>query len=359
MKKSKLKYLMLAYVVIWIIAIVLIDRWIWNTAEEYQNKYDTAKALSVPELFMDKFISEVNEDTFAGWLCEEGYSVSELAVSDEYNKYYSNIINGESITYEAGEEKNTYYIYAGEIVIGKVKIANDNTYDEFGFSGWEVKNIDVISYVGEKLEKTIVAEAGYDIYVNGKKLSDDYVIKVKETPMQAYMTGITGENYSIKIYHINNFLVEPQIQALDKAGNNIKNTSEEYDMLQFVSTKAAAMDDVLKKRVSETFHTYFEHLNKLNTYDDMKKYLVSGTDAYELIKNAQKSLTWVVPVKQLIIEEERIDNYTVYNDSYFSCKVYMNVRKNYGYAVKNEYFDATVLFRKINGIWYWDTFILN
>ncbi len=360
-RKSKLFILfMFLYVCIWAAAILLIDEWIWDKAQAYQTRYDTAKAGSQPKVFMDEFIKEVDAKKLVEWLNQDGdYAVSEYTVVDEYEKYFSDIIGEEIIIYEETEIKNTYDVRVGEKTLAQVKIVSNNTYDEFGFSGWEFSDAEVLSYMGQTFSKTIVADKNYDVYVNDMKLTEEYIVKEKTTVMGEYMSGITGGIYGTNVYKIEGFLVEPDIYAIDKNGVKQENTSVEIDMAEYIDRSENVMDDATRSRVSETFYVYFEHMNKLKKYEDMKKYLVSGTDAYDLIASAEKSLEWVTPVKSITIVEEVIDEYVVYSDTYFSCSVYMNVQKDYGYITKNEYFDATVLFKKVGDQWYWDTFILN
>lgn len=360
-RKSKLFLLfMILYVSIWFVAIVYVADWIWENAAIYQEEYDEAKANSKPEVFMNKLVREIDVMTLNKWLKEDGeYAISSYSNTDDYERYFGQLIGGKELFYEKTDTKNIYEIKTDDFTIAKVKIASDNTYNEYNFTGWRLVDADVMSYMFDTFNKTIVADKNYTVYVNGTEVTEEYLIKENVTVMGKYMTGITGELYGTDIYKIKGFLVEPYIYAVDKNGNRIENTSDELDMAEYINKDVLGIEATRRKRVEDTFFAYFEHMNKLRKYEEMKPYLVLGTGFYDLIESAQKSLEWVVPVKKITIEEQVIDEYEEYGDSYFSCNVYLNVLKDYGYTTKNEFFDAIVLFKKVNKEWYIDSFILN
>ncbi len=360
-RKSKLFALfMILYICIWLVGIVYAVDWVWELAQDYQEEYDDAKANSQPEVFMNALVKEINVEKLTKWLAEDGeYAISEYSGEDDFERYFGQLIGGKELTYCETDTKNIYEIKAKDFTIAKVKIAPDNVLNEYNFTGWKLVDADVMSYMYDTFNKTIVADKNYTVYVNGSQISDECLIKENVTVMAKYMTQLTGQLYGTNIYKIKGFFVEPYIYAVDKNGNKIENTSDELDMAEFINRDVLGIEATKRKRVEDTFFAYFEHMNKLKKYDEMKAFLVPETAVYDLIASAQKSLEWVVPVKKITIEEQVIDDYAEYGDSYFSCNVYMNVLKDYGYTTKNEYFDAVVLFKKVNKEWYIDSFILN
>lgn len=351
---------MLFYISLWLAATAIVDGKIWDMASGYQSEYDTAKANSEPHIFMDEFIKTIDATLLTEWLRSDGVcDVSEYSSPAEYTKYFENILRNDEISYKESDVANVYDIYSGNEVVASVRIGSNNVFDKFNFSGWKFLNAKVIPYMYDTFNKTIVVDKNYSVTINGKELSKDYIVKEKSTAMGEYMTGITGVLYGTYVYKIEGFLVEPEIIVVDKNGNKVENTSEAIDMAEFLSFDKNSMDSGKIQRVKDTFLMYFEHMNKMKTFEEMEAYLVKDTDAYELIKSAQKSLEWVTPVKKIEIVEQKIEDYVLYNENYFSCNLYMNVEKNYGYTTKNEYFDACVLFKKVDGQWYIDLFMLN
>lgn len=359
-RKSKIFLLfMILYISIWLVAIVFAADWVWDKAKAYQDGYDRAKAASQPELFMDSVVEDVDAEKLFEWLgANETFTVSAYTNTDEYLKYFESMLGDKKIEYEATDTNNVYDIKAGSRTIATVRIVSNNVFDEYNFSGWKLYSADVVPYMYDALRKTIIADKNYEVYINGKLLTGDYVIKEKSPSLGDYMAQITDEEYGSYVYKVDGFLVEPEILVLDKNGNKIENTSEEGDLAEYVS-ETPVMEESVKTRISETFLAYFEHMNKLKTFDEMKVYLKEGTDTYTLIEDTQQSIEWVTPVKSITVVDEVIEEYYEFGDTYFSCNVYINVLKDYGYTSKNEYFNATVLFKKVDGQWYWDTFILN
>lgn len=360
-RKSKIFILfMVLYVCLWISATAYASGWVWDQAMNYQERYDTAKKNSQPELFMDEFVKSVDAKKLTEWMEEDGScNISSYSAEGEYENYFEKIIGNKDISYEKTDVKNMYKLKAGSRTIAEVKIGSNNEFDEFNFSGWKFIDAEVLSFMYETFSKTIVADKNYKVYVNGKELTKEYKIREKVTAMGQHVSSITGELYGTDIYKIEGFLVEPEIYAVDKNGNKVQNTSVEIDMAEFVKDEVSQIDFDKKGRVTDTLYMYFEHMNKLKKYEDMKTYLLAGTDVFDLIASAQQSIKWVTPVKKITFVEEDISDYVLYNDTYFSCNVYLNVQKDYGYTIKNEYFDAVVLFKKVNNQWYWDTFMLN
>ena len=352
--------MMILYASIWCAATAYAMSWVWDKAQIYQMNYDAALANSQPEVFMDEFIKTVDVQVLTKWLADDGNcSISSYSGEDEYRKYFEQLIGNKQIVYEKSNLINTYDLLVDGRTIATVKIGSNNEYDEYNFTGWKLLDTEVLSYMYGTFNKTIVVDKNYTVYINGKELTDDYRIKEKVTDIGQHVSAITGELYGTDIFKVDGFLVEPEIYAVDKNGNRVQNTSMEIDMAEFIDRDVAQMESDKLTRVSNTFHMYFQHMNKLKKYDEMKTYLISGTDAFDLISSAQKSIEWVTPVKKIEFVEEKITDYVLYNESYFSCNVYINVQKDYGYTTKNEYFDATVLFKKVNNQWYWDTFMLN
>ncbi len=359
-KKSKIFLMfMILYVSIWMVAIAFASDWVWDKAMAYQSGYDAAKAASQPELFMEKLTAEIDADKLLEWLGEsKTFSASNYTNSDEYLKYFESIIGEKKIEYVATDSTNVYDITADNRIIATVRIGSNNIFDDYNFSGWKLLTADVVPYMYDALGKTIITDKNDVVYINGKLLTEEYIVKEKTPAMGDYMTGITGDEYGSYVYKVDGFLVEPDILVVDKNGQTVENTSVESDLAEFVSDEPV-MEEATRQRVSETFYAYFQHMNKLKTFDEIKAYLQQGTDTYNLIEDTQMSIEWVTPAKSIAVVEEVIDEYYEYGDSYFSCNVYINMLKEYGYTSKNEYFNATVLFKKVDGQWYWDTFILN
>ncbi len=359
-KKNKIfLLLMILYISIWLVAIVIVADMAWDKAYIYQSNYDNAKKESIPERFMDDLVGDVDARTLSKWLSQDGeYKLSLYSNLDEYEMYFEQLISGHDMTYRLTDEKNIYELLAGDNVIARVKIASDNIYNEYNFTGWRLVDADVLSYMRDTFSKTIVVDKSYSVYINERELTSDYRISENVTPMQKYMSTAMRQEYGYDTYEVDGFLVEPDIYVVDKNGDRVENSSSDSDRVEYL--RPATKDFDLNKRsfVINTFYVYFEHMNKLKTLEDIEPYFLKGTNAYSLIEAAQKSLEWVVPVKKITIEKYTIDNYEEYASNFFSCDVYMSVIKDYGYTTKNENFNAEVLFKKVNNKWYLDTFIL-
>lgn len=354
---------LIAYSVVWVIAIVIIGIKLWGICSAYQTDYDASKAAANPDLVMDQELAIYNSDNLKNLAPDFVAMVSEFEKEDNIAAALDTRIVGKSITYERdenfAERKPRYNIKADGTLIGQVVLTQKAESDTFGFHICELSEASLLTDDIEFRSVNIVAPMGADVYVNGKLLDSSYVIEEKEFSSLVAKKAIekSGVTHGTVTYEINNLLQEPTVELkIDGESYDFDEASEGSYVLQ-----AYASDELVERvtnGVLEGGRLYIKNLNNLVGFGYISPYLVYGSDAYNNISSAQQGISWAGAPSELEIVEAEIVEIQVYSDSIFTAKTHYNVHRVYRGETYDEDMDFELLYENVNDHWYISSFAL-
>lgn len=360
--KITFKKVLIAYSLLWAIAIVIIGCKLWSVCSNYQKNYDVSMAAANPDLVMEQEMAIYNSDNLVNLAPEFVSMVSSLEKPENIQKVLNDSIEGKTLTFERdekfGERKPKYSIKADGVEIGKVLLAQKPESDDFGFHMCELDQASL--YVNTELRGVdIVAPMGADVYVNGQKLDETYVVEENEFSSLIARKAIekSGVSHGTITYRVDNLIEEPLVE--------LKIDGEPYDFVvaeegnyELYTYASPELVERVTNGVIEGGRLYIRNLNNLVGFGSISPYLVYGSEAYNAISSAQQGIGWAGAPSELEIQEAELVEVQFYSDMYFTAKTHYRVHRVYRGVTYDEDMDFELLYQNVNDHWYITNFSL-
>ena len=265
-------------------------------------------------------------------------------IDSEYEKKsslqngYKDLLKDAKLSYKKTSEKNTYDLYADDVLIATVKLDGSDEEHRLGlltFTNWKIDEMK--SYNDEGLYNLdFYLTSEYTLYINDKKVSDKDLAdteKIKEyeevydkvdlPKLNHYkVTGLTSKP-EIVIKDKNGKKVKPEIKKgayyvndyykTDDESKAMKELSHEFDSLQFAKNWSLFLTDDLA--------------GSSHGFSALSPNLIEGTAMYN------QAIAWATGVDVTFtsihtLDKEtwtntKVSNFTVYNENAFSVEVYL------------------------------------
>lgn len=234
-----------------------------------------------------------------------------------------------------------------EIKIASFTLEVGDEKSEKGFAKYSLRNFEL--FFPENIFVLIKAVKGAVPYVNGRELSDEYIVEDNiEHESCAHMPkGVEGIKYSL--YKVDGLVCQPELSAKDQAGNELKLS---YSPLDGYYVTEVPYDETLEAEQEEhviaaaqAFAAYMQNdatQGKLNPYFD------KNTDLYNSIRS---TLQWaIVDHDSYHFEDADASEFYRYNENVFSCRVkFVHVLKRRGLEDYRDVVDETFYLHNVNG----------
>ena len=148
-------------------------------------RYAAAYEETRPEKTMDALMSMSEEEWRGELLASLKGEVSEFEdISELYNGYFDSVVAGKTLSYRrdmanSGDGRSVFNVYAGAARVCRVTLVpgGDKVYD-FGRREWVLESIEPNSPSDtlEAITVEIDAPAGEELFINGKPVSEDYIV---------------------------------------------------------------------------------------------------------------------------------------------------------------------------------------
>lgn len=345
------------YTLLLIVVVIVVNVKVWDALEIYQKDYESAEAAANPDLIMPELMglyasSELDKIAPEGWA--DGISTYELESNVE--KYVEAYTSGKIISYERNDKfsdrKPVYDIYSGDQLIGMVTLKQKPESDNHGFHLCELK--EAVAYVEQPqtLGVTIEVLADDKVMVNGKELTDEYIIgdsKISST-MGEQATALTGKAYMMQAYHIDGFLEAPTIEVYrkDVKVECVREEGYDYDYITLATPELA---DEVEDLVLAASEAYIMNTNQWANFKTVAQYIETSSKAYQTVKSVQSGLAWAGKPDKIEIQESIAKDYVQYSESVFTVKTSCKVYRLYRDVEYNEEVAYEWLYMKIGNEW--------
>jgi len=240
---------------------------------------------------------------------------------------------------ECTDKLYVYDLKVDDQIVSKVTLKNVNTYTKMAIlsvNEWDVVNVETFFDKGI-YSYEINIPSKYHLYINGNEARDKDITKEGDIEELERVTKHV-EISKRKTYEINNLVYEPKIKVVDENNKEVKYEKnghkievldkfktfktideakaylkEDFDVLKLAKNWSLFLTDDLPG----TFHGFYE----------LTPYLIKDTYMYEMAygwsHNVDITFVSYHTLKNPVFTNERVENFTIYNDSAFSVEVYL------------------------------------
>ena len=374
---SSFTYFLRAYAGLWLVLTVILCAVLWKNLSKYQKDYDAAAAAGAPELAMQESMDLFTADNI-GTLIEQQQPeiLSRFETIEQYKDFYRSFLEQKKVDFKKNEElyndaRPVFNVYAydasasddteGELfAIVSFKAAGEK--DSFGFNKWEVKDIAISENIYDYHDVYVKVMDDMTVYINGIQADETEYITggVIDNAMSDMAYNLTGVSFNYKVYYAGEMVGQPKLQVVDVNGNDVTDNYvlEDNDLRNYESTASEEFIESVQDRVKSFCETYVYHIYRKASVDLVASMMESGSEAARLLYNAQSTLAWAWVPDTVEILDESYDEFMYYNESYFSCRSTINIRKADSKTTEDEEFICQWLFKKVNGQWLVTYFVL-
>lgn len=376
-KNSSFRYFLGTYAALWVVLTVVLCAVLWKNLSNYQKDYDAAKAAGAPELAMQENMELFTADKIGDVIDSQQLDISSrFETIEQYKDFYKGYLQNKTVKYIKNDElyndaRPVYNVMAcdseaadtddGELLaIVSLKAAGEK--DSFGFNKWEIKDIAISENIYDYHEVYVRVMDDMDVYINGIKLDErEYITGgVIDNAVSDMAYELTGVSFNYKVYYAGEMVQEPQVSVIDAQGNDVTAdyVDAENGLKDYETTASPEFIAGVQDMVQNFCETYVYHIYRKATVDSVAVMMEDGSEAKRLLYNAQSTLAWAWVPETVEILDESYDEFMYYNDSYFSCRSTINIRKADSKTTEDEEFICQWLFKKVNGQWLVTYFVL-
>ncbi len=280
-----------------------------------------------------KLTEDVKDDSFT----VSKYEKSNAKISDGIKKLYkSDDLKIKKNTKLSKDEVYAYDLYNNDKLISTVSIKSVNSYKRMAIltiDEWDV--VDYQNYFDKGIYAyEIKVPEKYTVKVNGNTLSKDDIVSEGDVAGLERLTEYIEIEKS-KTYEVNNLVYKPEITILDennkeveyKVEDNKINVSKEFKKVKTLEeAKSYLKDDFDILKLAENWSLYLTNdlgggLNTLMPYLIKDSYYY--TMAYNWSRNIDRTFVSSHRLKNPVFTNEVVEDFIIYNDNAFSCKVYL------------------------------------
>lgn len=376
-KNSSFRYFLGTYTALWVVLTVVLCTVLWKNLSNYQRDYDAAKAAGAPELAMQENMELFTADKIGDVIDTQQLDISSrFETIEQYKDFYKGYLQNKNVRYIKNDElyndaRPVYNVMAfdseaadtdeGELLaIVSLKAAGEK--DSFGFNKWEIKDIAISENIYDYHEVYVRVMDDMDVYINGIKLDErEYITGgVIDNAVSDMAYELTGVSFNYNVYYAGELVQEPQVSVIDAQGNDVTAdyVDAENGLKDYEATASPEFIAGVQDMVQSFCETYVYHIYRKASVDSVAAMMEDGSEAERLLYNAQSTLAWAWVPETVEILDESYDEFMYYNDSYFSCRSTINIRKEDSKTTEDEEFICQWLFKKVNGQWLVTYFVL-
>ena len=193
----------------------------------FLGKYEELYQESLPYHIADNAVQMfAKQDVDGIWeLSKDKISLSEFENDATVKKVLKDLISGKEFTYkqteEYAEDEPEYYIVSGNLILAKLKLAEDETQKPpYGFKAWKIGSVEFYTTADSEIKITIPET--YKLTLNGIEVSANYKMQSGIEPEENKYLKPYAELPNNCVYEIKGLYEEPVIKITDAEGKEIK-----------------------------------------------------------------------------------------------------------------------------------------
>lgn len=266
--------------------------------------------------------------------------------------YLNSVTKGKSTSYKkvaSGLEGSTKYVVFATDGESEIKFASFTLTEKKGssFKKYEAGGYEV--YIDSKNSVNIEAPKGYQVLVNGKELSDKYIVENDiETDSCNHMPeGVSGTYYTK--YSLKTISADPEIKVLSAGGEaaKIEKTDGVYKAEVIYDESLADEYSEWVLEAAELYARYTQYDEKINvvSFKAVSAYFDPDSELYESIRTLDND--FVQYYDSFKFTDKTATEFVKYDENTFSCRVQLTQLMYSKNDVYDDFIDQTLYLRKV------------
>jgi len=232
-----------------------------------------------------------------------------------------------------------YDLKINDRLISTVSLKSVKSYTQMAIlkiDEWEVADIKTFFEDG-LYNYDITVPKDYKVYINNQELDDKDISFESDIPELDRLTKHI-EILKSKTYKVNHLIYEPDIKIVDKDNKNVNYkildnkivVSENFkEVSTYEEAKEYIKDDFDIFKLAENWSLFLtDDLNgSYHGFHKLTPYLIEDSYMYDMAYNWSHNvdITFVSKhrLKNPVFTNEKLENFTIYNENAFSCEVYL------------------------------------
>lgn len=187
--------------------------YLWQFLADYE--------ATLPEKLADEFVWRLNSgiysDIYDNVRFEETIFESREAVETVLKERLEGEFSYSKLQRESTEEEQVYKIKCGGEQVAVLILGHSGEVSPFGFPVYEQKTVETFEISPRSV--TVTALNSYEVFVNGTKLDDSFIVKQSEPVEQAgFFHGYLEDVPYYVTYTVEGLLLEPETEVFDSDG---------------------------------------------------------------------------------------------------------------------------------------------
>ena len=282
--------------------------------------YITAYEAAQPKYKAEEAARPFLEKDYAVLVQCEDPKIFETETYEQYVAYMEDLIGDLEITYTEARSDDVnvraYDVMAGGNKMGEFKLRHDADDERFNFWLWRIESLDTDVLVSSRY--TVEAPDGASVYVDGKKLSEDDIIRWNivefETVPLPEGAGVPTRN----IYEFYRYFGRSEVTVKDKYGRDCQVTESGSHYSAAFNYDDDRLAGELGDRVEEVVRRLTCYMSNDYALRNLKKDMIEGSNAEQYCEAFD--LRWILDHRSYDFHNMRINNYISYGDNCFSCE---------------------------------------
>ncbi len=309
------------YAVVLLVLIVILLIYTYSSMKKYEK--------AQPSAVIDELISDLEKGDISSIELSVGNKFEEVKGFEEM---LVSKLKGSELEYEmktTSYDAMTYDILQNDEVVATVKLKADNHKEMFAIltiCDWEIESVSANIAAGTN-NVSITIPDNYTAYINNIELgADEQKKEAEELPELTYAAAYT-EVPKFVTYEVEGLVNTPVIKVLDM--NNEEVDLSGYEDLSNINIgyPVTEMPAELEAYVIQAAKDYSNFFSKdlpgcSQSTDGIAKYFPADSTYIELAENYRLNDMWMYSAHTgTEFQNLSVDDYTVYSDSLFSCRV--------------------------------------
>lgn len=295
---------------------------VWQYAGEYE--------ASRPNNTMDEYVAQLSENLWGEGIAETISNMEhEVQSDDEVAVHVKELLkNGISYVRKGGSggEAINYSLRCNGNEFGVVKLVEDQSYADkvkFGMLPWKVES-EEFDFNGLYGTVEIVVPRTYEVYLNGVKLGDEYIVEegIKYDVLAEYYDDF--ENLPSKVrYKYDTAIGELQFEVKDENGEPFV-IDESKDDSQYINPCTEEELERLGSFSAGFVDNYLKYISgvvdPMYGYGKLKDYLELGADLDKRMLNSMDGLSWA-HTSSCRVESVVLNSALSLGDGFYMCDI--------------------------------------
>lgn len=325
----------------------------------FLGKYEELYQESLPYHIADNAVQMfAKQDVDGIWeLSKDKISLSEFENDATVKKVLKDLISGKEFTYkqteEYAEDEPEYYIVSGNLILAKLKLAEDETQKPpYGFKAWKIGSVEFYTTADSEIKITIPET--YKLTLNGIEVSANYKMQSGIEPEENKYLKPYAELPNNCVYEIKGLYEEPVIKITDAEGKEIKAEKDKKSGEYRINNNSECDEKEKVEKFALSFTTDFANFISQDAGNyALDKYFPKNSKTLKDIKR-NSSREWYTKHGKVDIKNKQIKEFVCYTKDIVYVEAYVEQHMEMFWGSKDREVvktTARLYLAKIKGEW--------